>query len=392
MTGRFIESIIVTCSKPVKVDKRAFVAPLSSARRGLGELKIEYAQLTQREIIDLKRDPSTNAVVPAMPLRLIRPLKKTVSENVIATSTWGVEATNAHISKYDGSEVVVAVLDTGIFTKHEAFKGIELVTKNFTEDSDADIDGHGTHCAGTIFGRDVDGLRIGIARGVKKALIGKVIAETGSSSIELVKAIQWAYEGGANIISMSLGIDYPGHVKDLIKKEGYSVQAATSIALEEYLANVKLFSSITSLLSQSEAFSHPAVVVAASGNESKRPKYEIGVAPPAVAEDILSVGALRRMSNGDLKVASFSNTQCDISGPGVGIISAGLDTKKSLVSCDGTSMAAPHVTGCAALWAQRLTELERFTVQNLLSKLLGSALHIEGADGKDVGIGVVQAP
>ena len=41
--------------------------------------------------------------------------------------------------------------------------------------ADDDDHGHGTHCAGTIFGRDVNNTRIGIARGVKKAMIGKVL-------------------------------------------------------------------------------------------------------------------------------------------------------------------------------------------------------------------------
>ena len=66
----------------------------------------------------------------------------------------------------------------------------------------------------TIFGRDVDGKRIGIARGVRKALIGKVLSDTGGGSSEMIfRGIQWALDEGAHVISMSLGFDFPGAVK-----------------------------------------------------------------------------------------------------------------------------------------------------------------------------------
>lgn len=87
---------------------------------------------------------------------------------------------------------------------------MELLQRNFTADADSDEHGHGTHCAGTVFGRDVDGVRIGVARGVTKALIGKVLGTEGGSSDLIVQAIQWAVAQGAHVISMSLGIDFPG--------------------------------------------------------------------------------------------------------------------------------------------------------------------------------------
>ena len=56
------------------------------------------------------------------------------------------------------------MLDTGIDSAHKAFESVTLIRQNFTTDADdSDTHGHGTHCAGTIFGRDVDGTRIGVA-------------------------------------------------------------------------------------------------------------------------------------------------------------------------------------------------------------------------------------
>ena len=51
----------------------------------------------------------------------------------------------------------MAVLHTGIHAKHEAFRGIQLIEKDFTGEGDGDQDGHGTHVAGTIFGQTVQG-------------------------------------------------------------------------------------------------------------------------------------------------------------------------------------------------------------------------------------------
>ncbi len=101
------------------------------------------------------------------------------------------------------------MLDTGIDANHPAFAGVQLVQRNFTEEPPQDLHGHGSHCAGTIFGRDVAGTRIGVARNIKRALIGKVLGEGGGSSATLARAIHWALEEGAHVISMSLGIDFP---------------------------------------------------------------------------------------------------------------------------------------------------------------------------------------
>ena len=60
-------------------------------------------------------------------------------------------------SPFTGLGIVVAVLDTGIDATHPAFAGVTLVKKNFTTEAAGDLHGHGTHCAGTIFGRDVSG-------------------------------------------------------------------------------------------------------------------------------------------------------------------------------------------------------------------------------------------
>lgn len=199
-------------------------------------VKLEEAELTKREVNDLRRDPRTLAIAKPMPLKLIEPVDS--SSAATATKCWGIDAVRASESPYDGTGITVAVLDTGIDPNHPAFKGMKLVQKNFTEEADNDIHGHGTHCAGTIFGQDVNDIRIGIARNIKCALIGKVLGEEGGSTDTLARAIMWAVNEGANVISMSLGIDFPGYVDWLVRKHRMDVRPATSLALEEYRANV----------------------------------------------------------------------------------------------------------------------------------------------------------
>jgi subtilisin family serine protease len=87
-------------------------------------------------------------------------------------------------SPFTGHGVTVAVLDTGIDAEHEAFQGVELIQQDFTGEGNGDGHGHGTHCGGIIFGQKVNGFRFSVAPGVRRALIGKVLASDGSGSTE----------------------------------------------------------------------------------------------------------------------------------------------------------------------------------------------------------------
>jgi subtilisin family serine protease len=359
-------------------------------------MRLEEVDLTKRERNDLRRDPSARAIALSMPMKLIAPVKsRTVAPAAPGAKNWGIEAVRASESPYDGTGVTVAVLDTGIDANHPAFAGVDLVQQNYTSEAATDLHGHGTHCAGTIFGRDVDGTRIGIARNVKRALIGKVLGENeGGDSATLAKAIQWAIHEGANVISMSLGIDFPGYVKSLQEEKKMDIYPATSMALEEYRANVNLFTEMARMIEAEEPFTQGAVIVAASGNESNRPAYEIAVAPPAAGTGIISIGALGKTPQG-FAVAQFSNNQVDVSAPGVDILSARAGTK-GLVTMSGTSMATPHAAGIAALWAQRQLDMTgRIEGRSLTAQLIGNAIFTPLAPGyqeDDVGSGIIQAP
>ncbi len=379
--------------RPGIATSRAGASPMGAASAATAQPVVEQAQLTPREALDLQRDPAVQAICKSMPMKLIEPFNSPAAAPAAPGNAWGIEAVGAHTSPFTGAGVVVAVLDTGINPGHVAFQGVQLVRRNFTQGSDDDQNGHGTHCAGTIFGRDVGGMRIGVARGVTKALIGKVLGPGGGSSADLARAIQWAHENGANVISMSLGIDFPGFVEDLVKQQNLPIPAATSIALKQYHDNVDLFASLTRMLEQTGAFSQATIICAASGNESQRPEFAVSVAPPAAGDGMIAVGALGQAGGGAFKIAGFSNTLCDLCGPGVDVASAWIGGVQARKTISGTSMATPHVAGCAALWAQQQKQLlGTLNGENLMAKLLASAVFAPGAEFEDIGNGMVRAP
>ena len=157
-----------------------------------GTAIIERASLNERQAADEARDPD-KVVVLDMPVSLVAPVAEKNNGDragtpvVTKVPTDGVtpgirEILGSSPDDLTGAGVRVAVLDTGIMPTHAAFENMSLKMRNFAGENVDDANdgqGHGTHCAGTIFGRDVDGIRIGVARGVEDVLIGKVLDDEG---------------------------------------------------------------------------------------------------------------------------------------------------------------------------------------------------------------------
>ncbi|MES0133592.1 S8 family serine peptidase [Mesorhizobium sp. M0016] len=365
---------------------------------------VDTASLNERQAADARRDPNSLLALN-MPLSLIEPIhagkaRSAASRSVSseAKDAWGVlEVLGSNSADLSGAGVKIAVLDTGIRGEHPAFVGANLTQKNFTSGADQDNHGHGTHCAGTIFGRDVDGKRIGVARGVTDILVGKVLDDNGRGNISAVlEALKWAHSEGANIVSMSLGFDFPA-LQQRLQDSGNPQKIATSKALKAYRENIALFRTLVDFLLVETADRKGMVIVAASGNESLRdenPDFVIDVSVPAAASpNIVSVGAASRSSAG-LHIAPFSNINPKLCAPGVDILSAALDDKLRLDS--GTSMACPHVAGVAALWWEWAETVNgRANGETVRAQLLaGCNLNrfVPGLDFVDRGAGMVRAP
>lgn len=280
--------------------------------------------------------------------------------------TWGLQAIGVPEARFTGEGIKVAVLDTGCDPKHPDFFG-RISNGNVISfvlgETAVDKNGHGTHVCGTIAGpfSPQSGPRYGVAPDCE-LLVAKVLSNSGSGYDSwILKGINWAASMGAVVINLSLG----------------SKRSKGEEPSFEYEA-------LARRLLRTES---PSLIVAAAGNDSARPPNVAPVGSPAACESILAVAAIDQ----EKRVAAFSCGQVDacrlnLSGPGVQVLSAKLGG--DLVPEDGTSMAAPHVSGAAALWAESDSALRGV---QLWDKLVAKAGPLNDPV-TDVGGGLVQTP
>ena len=273
------------------------------------------------------------------------------AETLVLGNTWGLIACRVPTSPRSGIGIKVAVLDTGMYLTHPDFAGRPVISQSFIAGQPVmDGNGHGTHCIGTACGLRTpfgNTPRYGIGWRTN-IFAGKVLSNAGSGSTATVLAgMNWAIANRCPVISMSLGSSSP-------------VQAAYTAAGQAALNN-------------------GCLIIAAAGNVSGAP-----TGAPANSPTIMSVAAL----NQNLTPANFSSQgKIEIAGPGVGIFSTWpLPQRYNTIS--GTSMATPHVAGCAALWAETSPNLRGI---NLWRKLTSTARRLPFSAAR-VGAGLVQAP
>lgn len=271
------------------------------------------------------------------------------------TNTWGLEAVKAPASRYSGQGIKVAILDTGFDLGHPDFTGRPVVAHNFISGSTPqDVNGHGTHCTGTACGpkRPSRPPRYGVAHEAD-IYIGKVLSDSGSgSSAGVLAGMNWAVQNRCEVISMSLG--GPGGPYQQYTQAG---QAALNAG---------------------------CLIVAAAGNDSSRPGHIAPTKSPANSPTIVSVAALDE----NLNVARFScGGKVQVAAPGVNVYSS-LPMPRRYGTLSGTSMAAPHVAGIAALWAQADPRHRGAALRQVLMAR-AKALPFPASD---VGAGLVQAP
>lgn len=353
---------------------------------------IETVDLSPDALREAAHDRQILTIAPAMPTRMIAPEPMDDLREEGAENGWGLRAVGADRTPQTGAGVRVALLDTGLETGHPCFADVDVTARDFAGTGIEDANGHGTHVAGTLLGRDLGGVRIGVARGVTSLLAAKAVADNGRGrSDAFLEALLWALKENADIIGFALAFDTATQIETL-KQEGYPTTLACSAAVHAYRGNLRIFEMILKMLGNGSG----PLILGAVGNDSLRvisPELETGPAAPAAARGVLPVAALGRGEDG-LALAPFSNVGAQVAAPGAGIVSACIGGGVRVLN--GTSMALAHALGVAALWAERLrAEGRKPGSRALAAKLLSTATREGMAPAPtfvDIGHGMVQAP
>ncbi|MBI2608879.1 MAG: S8 family serine peptidase [Deltaproteobacteria bacterium] len=263
------------------------------------------------------------------------------------------------------SEVVVAVIDTGVNINHPDLNANMWVNKaelnglpgvdddgngyvddvngwDFTHNDNSPFDDghHGSHVSGIIAAVAGNGGVVGVAPNVKIMPIKGLFGFGSGELADLTNAIYYAADNGAHIINASWG----GQMEEL----------AESKALKEAITYAQ---------------NKGVLFVAAAGNETLD-NDQIPMMPASYDVDgILSVAATTPADT----LASFSNvgkTSVDVGAPGTNIIStiSWNPERKGYEAMSGTSMATPVVAGVAALAKSLKPDLTNRELKELIMK------------------------
>jgi thermitase len=208
----------------------------------------------------------------------------------------------------------IAVLDTGVDYNHPDLDGKTIRGYDFVDNDyyPMDLNGHGTHVAGTAAAETNNSTGIAGMAPNTRILAVRVLDANGSGSLaDIADGIRYAADQDAEVINLSLGCD------------------CSTTTLESAV---------------NYAWNKGSVVIAAAGNDGVSTTFE-----PASYANVIAVGAV---DSNDRK-ASFSNygSWVDVSAPGVDIAATVPNNGYSYMS--GTSMASPHVAGLAGLLASQ---------------------------------------
>ncbi|KAI4870173.1 subtilisin-like protein [Hypoxylon rubiginosum] len=207
-----------------------------------------------------------------------------------------------------GEGITAYIVDTGIMVTHEDYQGRAVMGFNAVEEEEAtDLNGHGSHVAGTI-----GGATFGVAKNVQLIGVKVLDASGGGTNADVIDGLNFVASNatsGKAVMNMSLGGPASQAVNDAIER----------------------------------LFSNGVVPVVAAGNEAQNAAN----VSPASSPNAITVGAIDQTTD---RRASFSNfgQVVDVYAPGVDVESVGISNNTASEVLSGTSMASPHIAGLAA--------------------------------------------
>ena len=291
-----------------------------------GQLGFTYQHAIQG--FSARLNPTAAAAIARNPNVLLVEADQIVTASATqSNATWGLDRidqrglplSTTYTYANTGSGVRAYIIDTGILLSHDDFggravKGFDAVTAG---GSASDCNGHGTHVAGTV-----GGSTWGVAKGVTLVAVRVLDCQGSGATSGVIAGVDWvtANRVAPAVANMSLGGGASSTLDAAVKN---SIAAGVSYA-----------------------------VAAGNGDFLGRQANACNYSPARVPEAI-TIGATDKTD----KKASFSNYgDCvDFFAPGVGITSAWYTSNTATNTISGTSMAAPHVAGAAALFLQSNT-------------------------------------
>jgi bacillopeptidase F len=373
--------------------------------REVGRALFEHAQRTQvplrsflsgigaKELVGLPILNGLAATVPSDSLALIAaypgveavlPDRPYTAPGIIRSSSvptaWNLSAVGAPrmwLRGFSGAGVVVANMDTGVDLRHVDLQaGWRGGTNSWFDPFQGtpvpnDPIGHGTQTMGIMVGGDASGAALGVAPQARW-IAAKIYDDSGNSSASVIhQAFQWLLDpdqdpntsDAPQVVNASWGDDLAGSCDTTFQADIDALKAAG------------------------------VLVVFSAGNSGP---YDASDVSPANNPGAFSAGAVDETR----AVASFSSrgpSACtgglfpDVVAPGVDVRTTDLTFAGApeYISVSGTSYAAPHVAGAAALL---LSALPRLTVSQLQEALRGSATDLADAGADDThGFGLVNA-
>jgi CSLREA domain-containing protein len=324
--GRYIV-VLKKSGSPSAVAARQGLRPqvvYESAVRGFA------GSFSDKAIRRLRADPSVLLVEP----------DRVATVDDAQTLPFGIDRIDADLSfpaKIDGVDdpldVDIAIIDTGIQLDHPDLRvagGVRFIGSDCAGGSYADDYGHGTHVAGTAAAIDNAIGVVGVAPGARLWAV-KVLDQNGSGSLScMIEAVDWVTANAATIEAANISVRF--------SPSAALCQAITASAAAGVVYAVSAGNQAKDASSQSPADCPDVLSTSAIADFDGRPG---GLNPQTYAGSCTITG--------DDIFACFSNygPLVDIAAPGVKVYSTYIGGGYATMS--GTSMAAPHVAGAAAL-------------------------------------------
>jgi subtilisin family serine protease len=251
----------------------------------------------------------------------------------------------------DGDGVVIAIVDSGVDLRHSDLKAKIVPGTNFVEPGTPPQDdcGHGTHVAGIAAASTGNGIGVaGVAPGAKIMPV-RVLAADGSgecSGGDPSPAIRWAADHGARVINLSLG-------EDTQSVFGPSFADAISYAWSK--GAICVVAAGNQFVLSSGFGNEPALVVTATDRNDGKPMYSSGVGDARWG--LAAPGGAGNVIGSSDSTVDILSTYYDTSQP---------NNHNDYATLAGTSMAAPFVSGAAAVLLSMGLSKEQ-VVQRLLA-------------------------